>query len=341
MWPAIALLIAAFAHAPLRFEPLPNSGEYLVRTGVSQIMVAAGGARFGQSPIQMRFVGATHAKASALDPLPMRTSYLIGNDPGKWRTDVPSYSRVRYTNVYPGVDLLYHGEGDRLEYDFELAAHADPRRLRLRFEGADHISIDRGGNLLVGSLRLNRPVAYQDGHPIEVAFERRGRDFGFRLGRYDRERPLVIDPTLVYSTYFGGSVQDSLGGIAVDGAGNVYVAGTTSSPDFPGVTPPPSSCIHIECVVVAKFNPSGALLYTTYVGGSQDQRGGPLAIDASGDVYITGSTTSPDFPTVAPLQASLYGPRNAFVAKLNPAGSALIYSTYLGGSGTGQIGDGA
>jgi uncharacterized protein (TIGR03437 family) len=283
----------------------------------------------------MRLLGARRsAAATGLDLLPGTSNYIIGNDSRNWRTAIVNYGQVRFGEVYPGVDIVYHGRGGKLEYDFHLAPHADPRTLLMRFDGADQVTINNDGDLIAGSLRVDKPVAYQDGRPIEVRFTRRGRAIGFRLGRYDRTRPLVIDPTLVFSTYLGGSFPDNVLAVAVDAAGNVYVAGLAESPDFPLVNPLQPTCVKNSygfCYTgfITKFNAAGtALIYSTYLSGGYSTFISGLAVDSAGNVYAVGTTGS-NFPLVNPIQSK---PASGFVAKLNAAGTALVYSTFLGGS---------
>ena len=239
----------------------------------------------------------------------------------------------------------------QLEYDFVLAPGADPRQIELSFDGAKRLRLDAGGNLIVdiagGEVIEHKPVIYQDiaGIRRRVAggYElRSGHRVGFKLAGYHAHRRLTIDPSLVYSTYLGGSNSDQGTRIAVDSSGNAYVIGSTSSSNFPTTvgafqttlrTTPPS-----DNAFVSKLNSSGsALVYSTYLGGSNTltpvESGNGIAVDSSGNAYVTGSTGSSDFPTTpGAFQTTLRGTGNAFVSKLNSSGSALVYSTYLGGS---------
>jgi uncharacterized protein (TIGR03437 family) len=313
--------------------------------------------------VRMKFVGASpQVQIAGLDELPGKSNYLIGNDQKRWRTNVPNYAKVRYREVYPGVDLIFYGNQRRLEYDFVVVPGADPCIIKLRFAGVSESDIDTRGDLILktsaGEIRQNRPFIYQ-----EIGLERRaiegryrllgGNMIGFQIGDYDPSLPLVIDPALVYSTYLGGSESDVGYGIAVDSSGSVYVTGFTASkgaPDFPvssgafqtPVTRNGCTGYFIDCkdVFVTKFNPSGtAVVYSTFFGGSKDDRGHGIAIDSSGNAYVTGETNSADFPfTPDAVQKNFIcddrsdtNPcRDAFVVKLNAAGSALIYSTFLG-----------
>jgi hypothetical protein len=320
----------------------------------------------GGAIIRMRLVGGDrHTAIVGSDELPGRSNYFEGSDPKGWRTNIPNYAKVRLQEVYPGIDLVYYGHEGRLEYDFVVARGANPSRIQLQFDGTDSVKIDSSGNLVVGArggeVRFRRPMIYQSpgdssetrpepARRINGKFVLQGkRTVRFRVGRFDRHRPLVIDPALVYSTYFGGSGDESGNAIATDSSGNVYVTGRTDSVNFPVVAAfqktyggqstgcePSANC---GDVFVTKLNPSGtAIVYSTYIGGSDDEWGSGIAIDSAGDAYVTGPTDSLNFPTVRPLQATCKGcnpytqTMDAFVAELNSTGSALVYSTYLGGS---------
>jgi hypothetical protein len=290
------------------------------------------------------------AQARGADLLPGIVNYFLGNDASKWRTHIPTYARVQYQDIYPGVSLVYYGNPQQLEYDFVVGPGTDPSQIRLRFAGAQRVRIGAGGDLVVQAgdqvLLQGKPIAYQNvaGERREVAagFVVHGQEVTFALGSYDRCQPLVVDPVLSYSTYLGGSGTDSGNAIAVDAAGNAYIVGFTTSPDFPTanplqpfLTPPYSNAF------VAKLTADGsALVYSTFLGGSGDSvlgqgdNGTGIAVDTAGNAYVAGITSSANFPTVNALQPR-YGGGNgdAFVAKLTADGSALVYSTYLGGSG--------
>jgi Beta-propeller repeat len=340
--------------------------------------------------LRIRPIGANpRARIEGVDKLPGKANYFTGNDPKKWHTDISMYARVRYRDVYPGIDLVFYGSGGargngsvgnaarRLEYDFILRPGANPEVIRLRFEGATKLALNHNGDVIArlaggGKAIQQIPAIYQvrDGRRGRVAGGAILRDkstIGFSLAEYDRARPVYIDPGLVYSTYLGGEVPNRGGvvgdyaeGIAVDSAGDIYVAGTTFSPDFPTNNAFQSTCGACangdSSAFVAKLDPaaSGAasLLYSTYLGGNgvngtvnfggdYGDQGNGIAVDSAGDVYVTGETRSTDFPVTAnAFQSALKGigndAVNAFVAKLDPAASGaaqLLYSTYLGGSG--------
>ncbi len=312
--------------------------------------------------LRMQLVGANpQAKVSGLDELPGKSNYFVGNDPKKWRTNVPNYAKVKYEGVYPGVDLVYYGNQGQLEYDFVVQPGADPRQIALdvgaglalpkRAPQAASLHVDGNGDLVVategGEVTFHKPVVYQqnddgnrhriDGRYVlstpQSAIDNRQSTISFELAAYDHTRPLVIDPVLVYSTYLGGSGYDAGNGIAVDASGNAYVTGTTYSSDFP-TTPGAFQTTHgyYDDVFVSKLNPAGStLIYSTYLGGSHMEGGAGIAVDASGNAYITGDTNSSNFPTTpGAFQAPGGG---GFVTKLNATGSALVYSTSsIGGS---------
>src|SRR5262245_16422596 len=303
------------------------------------------------SVLRMKLAGANPApRAEGLDPLPGKSNYFIGNDQRKWRANVPHYAKVRYENIYPGIDLVYYSNRRRLEYDFVVAPGADPHAIMLEFEGAEKPELDARGNLALrsagGLIRINKPFVYQevDGVRREISSGYALKDncqVGFQLGAYDASRPLVIDPTLVYSTYLGGSADEGLSntGVVVDSSGNAYVMGTTNSSNFPTTSGSiqASSGGGESDIFIAKLNATGtALLYSTYLGGgaTDSSLGGAIAVDASGNAYVTGETSSANFPTTPGAFQTAYqgGLSDVFVAKLNANGSALVYSTYLGTS---------
>ena len=308
--------------------------------------------------VRMQFEGANpSAIASAVDQLPGKTNYFIGNDPDKWHTNIPNYAKVLYRDVYPGVDLVYYGNQRQLEYDFVVAPGADPGAISLVFEGAKQLSLDEKSNLVVqvagGDIVLLAPIVYQelDGvrHEVPGRYLLDGAaGVAFEVGDYDQTLPLVIDPILSYSSFLGGFGQDQGTSIAVDGNGNAYVAGHTVSNNFPVSSPTYDSARNGSWdAFVSKINPAGsALLYSTYIGGSTRDLVGDIAVDASGNAYISGSTLSSDFPTTAGVLGEVpagvvnaNGVDDVFVTKLNPSGTGLVYSTYLGGTGDDQNAD--
>jgi hypothetical protein len=275
-----------------------------------------------------------------------RVNSFIGSDPAEWRTDIPTWKAVDYKDLYPDIDLKVYGVEKTIEYDWIVRPGGDPKTIR--FKNGDGVRLDVNGNLVVstafGDLVHRKPVAYQriDGRRVDVAtsFERRCPDaFGFRVGAYDREHDLVIDP-LIYSTFLGGNGFDYGQGIAVDSAGSAYVTGYTSSSGFPVKNAYDSTRNGSFDVFISKLTPAGnALVYSTFLGGGESDYGYAIAVDAAGCAYVTGKTSSADFPFKAGFDHSLNGFLDVFVTKLSPAGNSLVFSTYLGGS-SGEIGRG-
>jgi Beta-propeller repeat len=296
--------------------------------------------------LRMRLVGANpRPRVRGVGELPGRSSYFVGKDPRKWRSDVPTYARVEYRDIYPGVDLVYYGARKKtLEYDFLVAPGADPTAIALGFQGAERLDLEADGALAmrVGSeqVRLHKPVAYQQvgdrRRDVTAEYVLRGDGrVGFRVAAYDRGTTLVIDPVLTYARVLGGSGVDQGFGIAVDSGANAYITGNAFSVDFPttaGVVQP--APVSGNEVFVARLSEAGLLVYSTLVGGSLDDAGRAIAVDGLGNAVVTGFTSSIDFPTtLGAFQPVLNGATNAFVIKLNPAGSALVYSTFLGSDG--------
>ncbi len=307
---------------------------------------AARGRRSGDV-VRFHFVGASaHARVIGLDRAASAANYLIGRDPRRWRTGVPTYGRVAYRDLYRGVTLVYYATGGQLEYDYVLAPGADPATIKLGVWGARALRLDAAGNLVLrltgGEVREDRPVVYQQvgarRQLIPGRYVLLGRDtVGFAIGAYDARRPLVIDPTLSYSTYLGGSADNSGASIAVDGAGNAYVVGDTTSTDFPTTAGAYATTLRgASDAFVTKLNMArGAPVYSTYLGGGDIDVANGVAIDGSGRAYVVGTTSSTDFPTTTGAYSSTNsGGADAFVAELNAAGNGLLYSTYLGGSDT-------
>jgi hypothetical protein len=298
--------------------------------------------------LTMQLLGSNPAaQSTGLNRLPGVSNYFIGDDPAQWHTNVPNYAKVAYQNVYPGVTLVYYGNNQQhLEYDFVLAPGANPSVIQLSFQGTQGMRLDPQGNLVLetsgGDVVEQAPVVYQTINGARQAvvgqyvLEENGQ-VGFRVGAYDPTRPLVIDPTyaLVYSTYLGGAGGSNGRAIAVDSAGNAYVTG------WAGNGMPMQNAFQrygggVLDAFVTKLNPSGTgLIYSTYLGGKSDDAATGIAVDSSGNAYITGNTASTNFPTMNAFQPRNHGGYNgwdAFVAKLNASGSGLLYSTYLGGS---------
>jgi uncharacterized repeat protein (TIGR01451 family) len=290
--------------------------------------------------VRMRLIGSNkHAQALGVDMLPGKTNYLMGRDPAKWHTDIPTYAKVRYQDVYPGIELVYYGNQDgKLEHDFVVAAGADPQQIEFDLSDEDRTPVLKDGGVTLhskaGDIRLQAAVAYQvmggERRAVAATYRAAGSGaIGFRLGSYDSRYPLVIDPVLVYSAVFGGSSnRQFVENIAIDRERNVYVTGTTLSDDFPLVNPFQSSP-GLSVAFVSKLNSSGtALVYSTYLG--WDTSGQGIAVDATGRAYITGNTMDYGFPLVNAYQPTFGGLTDAFLSVLTPAGNALEWSTFLG-----------
>ncbi len=321
---------------------------------------AAGATAATLDVTRLAFVGAnTSARIVATDQLPGRVNYFIGSTSDSWHTDLPTYGTLVYQDLYPGIDLQYQGVGGRLKGTYLVDAGADPTQIRWRYEGAATPQVDpTSGDLVVtagldsataygniGRQMIERaPIAWQDLDGRRVAVATRfvvdaDGSIGFALpDDYDRSQPLTLDPTLIYATYLGGSGEDNADAVAVDGNGNMYVSGLTASLDFPttvGVFQSASSGAYD--IYVAKFDSAGSsLTYATYIGGSGAlDYGLGLGVDDTGNAYITGVTDSTDFPTTpGSAQPTAGGANDAYLTKLNPSGSTLLYSSYFGGPGS-------
>ena len=390
---------------PLSFEPnqgqLASTVQFLSRGSGYALFLTPGqivlnlerqqpasAAATGQTPeaasvdtLRMSLIGANpEANAVGLARQPGVVSYFIGNDPKNWRSGIPTYGKVKYPQIYPGVDLVFYGNQRQLEYDFIVAPGADPSRIAWRIDGA-RARVDAEGNLVLsaanGPASFKKPVLYQlDGDKktsVEGSFAVAGNQVRFRLGSYDHSRALIIDPVLSYASYLAGTSTDYIGnitgpgvsqvgtsqGLALDSAGSVYVAGYTKSIDFPTKNPyksaPPAKVAGVPpgqwpSAFVTKFSPDGSsLVYSTYLGGNGYDYIYAIAVDSGGNAYVTGQTDSPDFPTTNGAYQRVCDPApnntgpsagaascnsanvSAFVTKLNPAGTDIVYSTFLGG----------
>src|SRR5438876_4733365 len=300
---------------------------------------------YGQTVLRMKFVGANpKTRVKGQKELPGKANYFIGNDPKKWRTNVPTYAKVQYRDLYPGINLVYYDNRRRMEFDFLLAPGANPNLIRLEVKGADRLDVDARGDLVLhargGQLRLQKPAVYQEVKGIRQEVSGRyvltdSYQIGFQLGAYDATRPVIIDPVLFYSTYLGGGGDDVGNSIAVDESGDAYVTGQIDSTNFP-TTPGAFQATSMGGgdAFVPKHNATGSgRVYSTYLGGSNFDAGRGIAVDASGNAYVTGGTASTDFPTTpGAFQTTPSGGGDAFVTKLNSTGSLLLYSTYLHGA---------
>lgn len=308
--------------------------------------------RGGGEAVQLSFAGPGRPCRFEAEGTPASVSYLIGRHRRQWLTGVPAYPRVRCRGLYAGVDVLFYTTGGRLEYDFILAPGAEPARLGLRLSGMKSVRLDPAGALRIetasGVFRHLRPAAWQLGpegrRSVPAEYRIRGRDrVEITLGPYDPAHGLVIDPVVSFSSFLGGSGAEEARGVAVDAQGNVYVTGTTQSSDFPATSPisPPPAQFPGD-VFVAKLAPDGArLIWAVYIGGSRTDVATDLAVDAAGNVLVTGYTDSLDFPaTSGAFRTSAPGDGidpDGFVLKLNAQGTGLVYSTYLGGIDVDRI----
>jgi hypothetical protein len=376
-------VLATYSHLPLMFEPnqgqtdarvkfLAHGSGYGLYLTAREAVLALHSAATSQhstprtSVVSMKLVGANSTAEPTGDvQLPGKSNYFIGNDPAQWHRDIPQFARVRYRNVYPGIDLVYYGNQGRLEYDFEVAPGSDPKLVALKFQGPRKLRIDAGGDLVLAvggsDVRLQAPRVYQkfgaEERSVAGGFELRGKEngeVGFRLGAYDRSRALIIDPVLTYATYLGGSGDEACSVIApiivakmaappagcpaitVDPVGNAYVAGSTTSTDFPvtsGVFQ--SKRAGPANAFIAEFNVSGYLVFATYLGGNGTDYTAGIALDNAFNVIVAGTTSSSNFPTSATAfqTAPASGGNHVFVSQLNPTGTKLLYSTYLSGNG--------
>jgi uncharacterized repeat protein (TIGR01451 family) len=343
----------AFGRLPLSFEL--NQGQtdsqvrFLARGQGYSLFLTTNGAVFSfdepSTALRMYLQGvATSPRISGVDELPGKVNYLLGRESDKWRTNIPTYARVSYEQIYPGVDLIYYGNQRQLEYDFVIAPGVSFKQIRLAFDGTSKPRLNRHGDLVIKSgthkITLLRPQAYQEigkqRREVSVRYllNTRGQ-VTFQIGNYDKRQQLIIDPVLVYSSFLGGSDQDRGNGIAVDSSGNAYIAGQTSSADFPTGSPLQMVSAGPSDAFVSKLNASGsALVYSTYLGGSSSDLAMSIAVDNAGNAYITGLTTSNNFPVANALHPTSTGSTDGFIAELNASGSALVYSTYLGGRGS-------
>jgi len=304
---------------------------------------------YEQLTIKASFIGANPSpKIVGENLMGYKCNYFIGNDPDEWHTDVPNYKAVVFEDVYDDIDLKYYGNGKQMEYDFIVSPGADPNQIMVQYDGAQSISVNDNGELVVetdwGTVTELRPLVYQFGAIGCIPIEGRyvvltDNTFGFDLGdRYDPMLALVIDPVLSYSTYLGGNNWDYGYSIAADIQGNAYITGDTRSTDFPTLNPFQSNQSGRDAFV-AKFSSEGnELVYSTYMGGDDEDYGYDIAVDDAGFAFVTGETQSTNFPLENPYQTD-QPMRDAFVVKLNGEGNGLVYSTYLGGSG-GDEGNG-
>ena len=324
-------LMYAFFHQP----PIASEEDYALRHQPKRSLV-----------ITERLLGSSIFYPLGSEPAETKVNYFIGNDSKKWRTNLPTYNVVSLGEVSPGIDLSLKAYGKNIEKIFTVRPGADPASITLNIERAKSLLVSSSGELevetILGPIRFSKPFAYQEKEgtkrEVEVRYCLKQEGYGFATALYDKELPLIIDPSLAYSTYLGGSGLEEGKGIAVDAAGNAYVTGYTSSEDFPSLAPYQSTYVGNRDVFVTKFSPTGAILYSTFLGGTGQDSGNAIAVDAFGHAYVTGDTSGDDFPLVNPCQdhnASGIG-FDAFVTKISPNGDLLVFSTYLGGGRTDQ-----
>src|SRR5215211_7415324 len=354
----------AFARLPLTFAPNAGQTDDRVRYSTrgsrygffftpAEVALAftgaddGGQAEAGGHSLALTFLGSDPDVAvSGRDRQAGVVNYALGADPSRWHMGLPTFGKVTYRELWPGVEMGFRGNGRRLKYELRLAPGGGLDAVRLAYRGAEGLALGEDGSLRIatplGMLTDSAPVSYQeiDGRrvPVDSRFVLHGGDrFGFETGSYDDRYPLIVDPGLVYSTFLGGTQGESADDLTLDAAGNAYLTGLTASTDFP-TTPGAYDTTYSggqTDAFVAKLNAAGsALVYSTYLGGAATDFGREVVPDSSGNAYITGRTESGDFPTTAgAYDTSFNGVQDAFVAKLSPAGSALVYSTYLGGTG--------
>ena len=354
------------ARLPMVFEPnqgqAVNGASYLLHDGMLNgeflrdgVSLALPAHDNSVSRVRMQFLGASRDTAiEGQDLLDSHTNYLIGSDPSHWRHSVPNYAQLRYRSIFPGIDLVFYGNGRALEHDFEVHPGANPQRIAFRLSGARKLKLAPNGTLVIatsdGEIRFNRPVAYQMAgdtrHPVDARFVLRHDGMvRFRLGRFDPNQTLIIDPALDFATYLD-TKGDSVFAVATDSSGATYIAGLTFNTTFP-VT---ANAFQTQCtacaaqkpsVFVTKLNATGtAQVYSTFLGGSDYSQPAGLAVDANGNAIVTGWTEATDFPVKNPVSSitNNVGDRYAFVSSLSADGSALNYSSVMGGSATGSVG---
>ncbi len=344
------------ADSAVEFLAHGQNGSLLLTRTEAWIALRNGGATNDSGLLRLRLPGSNpHPRLEGIDKLPGTAHYLTGNDPAHWRTGASTYARVKYHEVYPGIDLIYYGNGTRLEYDFVLQPGARPQDISLEFAGAEKISLDPSGDLLVhiqgSSVRQHRPVIYQEVNGTRKLLAGNyvlgtGMRVGIQVGDYDPSRALVVDPVLSYAATFGGNGLNEAKSIALDGQGNVYITGRTTAKDFPITHGFQTTFLGAQDAFVIKINTNGAVVYSTYLGGglvndltiASVSSGQGIAVNTDGNAYVTGYTSATNFPTRNALQSTngstAFDRYNAFVSELSSDGSALIYSTYLGGKGT-------
>src|ERR1700722_4383128 len=341
---AVSGFSAAVPEPPLPLFFFPNTGQtdssvqYIVQTPDLSARFRPSSAIFQahRQQVGVRFVGANPGVSiGGLDPLAAKVNFFLGSS--GWNTDVPSFSKIVYRELYRGIDMTYGGTGRQVKSEFVVAPGANSALIRLEY--SEPVSIDAQGNLLVGAdFRENSPEIYQQIGTSRVKVTGRYRvldahTIGFEIGDYDDSKPLIIDPTISYCTYLGGIRATAITGVAVDSSANLYVTGWTSALNFPINGAVQAANQGGDDAIVAKLNPAGtALLYATYIAGLANDQGNAIAVDSLGQAYVTGVTSSSNFPLVLSNRGGLGGTTTAFALKLNASGNTLLYSRYLGGT---------
>ena len=296
--------------------------------------------------LKMHMRGASPTEITGENEQASKTNYLIGNDPRNWHTHVSHFADVRYRQIYPGVDAVFHG-GVKPEFDYVVGPGTDPAQIALELQGAEKVC-QQNGDLVIavgdGEVRLQKPLAYQEKNGqrqlVDASFVlRANHTVGFALGNYDRSRQLVIDPAYTYSTYLGGTLEDEGLGISVTSGGSAFVTGETDSATFPG--PSGGSVTKLGPrggfdVFVTELDTNGVIVFTTILGGSADDAGIAITQDSTG-IYVAGGTDSSDFPVSSGavqknfLGGTIGGDTDGFLVKLAPNGASIMWATYVAG----------
>jgi uncharacterized repeat protein (TIGR01451 family) len=305
---------------------------------------------FNTDKVNLTFVGADLSHPlTGEEELSGKVNYFVGDDASHWQRNLTTFAKVRYKSIYPGIDALFYGNQRELEYDFIVAPRSNPAQIKLAFDGAKKVDINKRGELVIklqnGEILQRKPIAYQiingKRHKVTARFIKQNNNrIAFGLGKYDVEKELVIDPVIIFSTFLGGNSNETATAVKTDAEGNIYLTGATASQNFPTANPLQAAIggnFSFDAFVT-KINPAGnRVIYSTYLGGLSDDVATSLSVDANGNVVVSGRTYSTDFPTVNASQSQIGGNADGFITKLNAAGSALLYSTFLGGSAFEEI----
>ena len=345
--PLFAIVLAASAST----TSLPSTPVFFIEDSTSRFLIqvpgnsavfTSDGVEFhtGQGLVRLKFRHANDApRMQGIDSMGP-ANILVGQDQRAWRTGLRTHRKIRYADLYPGIDLIYSGIdsgiGGRIKSEYRIAAGGNPGVIRVEY--SEDLSIDAEGRLHAGNMIEAAPEIFQDSASGRAPIAGRyrlldARTAGFEVDAYDHKLPLVIDPVISYATYMGGTGLGAVTGVALDSSGNLYAAGWTESLNFPIVLAEQAANAGGVDAFVVKVNPSGSgLIYATYIGGRGDDRAAAIALDSSGEAYVAGATSSSNFPIVAAARPTLGGSKSAFVLKLNAAGNTLLFSTYLGGT---------